>query len=45
MLVLVGGKMRTLSELRPLAAGAGLSVRAAARQPSGRFLVECRPVA
>jgi len=41
MLVLVGGKTRSLGEFRELARAAGLEVRAAARQPSGRFLVEC----
>ena len=41
MLVLVGGKGRTLSEFRLLAAEAGLQVRSAARRPSGRYLVEC----
>jgi 2,7-dihydroxy-5-methyl-1-naphthoate 7-O-methyltransferase len=44
MLVLVGGKQRTLSEFRALARGAGLEVQAAARQQSGRFLVECRAI-
>jgi 2,7-dihydroxy-5-methyl-1-naphthoate 7-O-methyltransferase len=43
MLVLVGGKARSLSELRDLTREAGLHVHAAGRQPSGRFLVECRP--
>lgn len=43
MLVLVGGKSRTLDEFRALAGEAGLTVSAAARQPSGRFVVECRP--
>jgi SAM-dependent methyltransferase len=43
MMVLVGGKNRTLTELRELARPAGLDVHAAACQPSGRFLVECRP--
>jgi SAM-dependent methyltransferase len=41
MMVLVGGKARTLSQFRALASAAGLEVQAAARQPSGRFLVEC----
>jgi hypothetical protein len=41
MLVLVGGKGRTLSEFQLLAAAAGLKVQAAARRPSGRYLVEC----
>lgn len=44
MMVLVGGKDRTLNEFRPLAREAGLEVRAAARQPSGRFVVECCPI-
>lgn len=43
MLVLVGGKHRTLSEFRALSRDAGLEVRAAT-QLSGRFLVECRPI-
>lgn len=42
MMVLVGGKERTLSEFRELARGAGLEVRATGRQRSGRFVVECR---
>jgi hypothetical protein len=42
MLVLVGGKVRTLSEFRVLARDAGLEVMAFGRQASGRFLVECR---
>jgi SAM-dependent methyltransferase len=45
MMVLVGGKDRTLTEFRELARAAGLDVRAAERQPSGRFVVECRPTA
>jgi hypothetical protein len=45
MLVLVGGKSRTLDEFRALAGEAGLEVRASGRQPSGRFMVECRPTA
>ncbi len=40
MLVLVGGKGRTLAGFRQLAAEAGLEVRAAA-PVAGRFLVEC----
>jgi SAM-dependent methyltransferase len=43
MMVLVGGRERTLAEFRALARAAGLEVAAAARQPSGRFVVECRP--
>jgi SAM-dependent methyltransferase len=41
MMVLVGGKGRTLSEFRALAQSAGLEVRAAGRQSAGRFMVEC----
>ncbi len=43
MLVLVGGKSRTLAEFRELAGKAGLSVSATGRQPSGKLIVECRP--
>jgi SAM-dependent methyltransferase len=43
MMVLVGGKQRSLTEFRELAGAAGLEVHAAARQASGRFVVECRP--
>lgn len=43
MLVLVGGKQRTLAEFGALAQAAGLNVRASGRQKSGRFLVECVP--
>jgi len=43
MLVLVGGKGRTLTEFRALADAAGLDVHAAGRQSSGRYIVECRP--
>ena len=42
MMVLVG-KDRSLAEFRVLARAAGLEVQAAVRQPSGRFVVECRP--
>ena len=42
LLMLVGGKDRTLAEFRELAAEAGLHVTASGRQASGRFLVECR---
>jgi hypothetical protein len=45
MLVLVSGKARTLAEFRELAGAAGLEVRATGRQPTGRFVVECRPTA
>lgn len=44
MLVLVGGKNRTLGEFRELARQAGLEVSASGRRPSGRVVVECRPV-
>lgn len=44
MLVLVGGKTRTLAELRVLAADAGLRVSAAGHTRAGRFVVECRPL-
>jgi 2,7-dihydroxy-5-methyl-1-naphthoate 7-O-methyltransferase len=43
MLVLVGGRGRSLAEFRPLARQAGLEVVAAGRQPAGRFMVECAP--
>jgi SAM-dependent methyltransferase len=43
MMVLVGGKERSLSEFRELARAAGLEVHATGRQPTGRFMVECRP--
>jgi hypothetical protein len=44
MLVLVGGKSRTLDQFRALAAGAGLAISASGRAGSGRYIVECRPV-
>ncbi len=44
MLVLVGGKDRTLTEFRHLAAGAGLTLEMAGFLPSGRFAVECRRI-
>ena len=43
MLVLVGGKQRTLAEFSVLGKAAGLEVSATVKQPSGRLLVECRP--
>ena len=43
MMVLLGGRGRTLDEFREMARGAGLEVRAVGRQPSGRVIVECRP--
>jgi SAM-dependent methyltransferase len=44
MMVLVGGRERTLAELGRLAGEAGLAVSAAGRLRSGRFAVECRPL-
>ena len=43
MMVLVGGRGRTLDEFREMAQQAGLDVRAVGRQASGRVIVECRP--
>ena len=43
MMVLVGGRGRTLDELREMAREAGLEVTAVGRQASGRVIVECRP--
>jgi SAM-dependent methyltransferase len=40
--VLVGGKDRSISEFRVLAAGSGLTVVEAQQQSSGYFVVECR---
>jgi hypothetical protein len=42
-MVLLGGKQRTVTELRALTHEAGLEVVAAGRQSSGYFVVECRP--
>ena len=42
--VLLGGKHRTVAEFRELARQARLEVLAAGRQPSGYFVVECRPI-
>jgi hypothetical protein len=44
MLVLVGGKGRSLAEFRDLARYAALQVQAAGQLPSGRFAVECTPI-
>ena len=41
MMVLVGGKGRSLAEFRELARAAGLEVLATGRQAAGRFVVEC----
>jgi hypothetical protein len=43
MLVLAGGKDRTLAEFRELARDAGLEVESTGRQASGRSLVQCLP--
>ncbi|HYL35959.1 MAG TPA: methyltransferase [Bryobacteraceae bacterium] len=43
MMVLVGGRDRTLAEFREMAREAGLEIRAAGRLASGRFVVECSP--
>ncbi len=43
-MLLVGGKHRDLSAFTRLAESAGLEVIAAGLQPSGYFVVECRPV-
>lgn len=43
-MLLLGGKTRTVSEFRELAGEAGLELLAAGRQPSGYFVVECRPI-
>ena len=43
MMVLVGGKGRTITDFRELARGAGLRVHGTGTQSSGRFVVECRP--
>ena len=43
MMVLVGGRGRTLEEFRAMAGQAGLEVTAVGRQESGRHFVECRP--
>ncbi|HKE58181.1 MAG TPA: methyltransferase [Pyrinomonadaceae bacterium] len=42
-MVLVGGKKRSVNEFTALCHEAGLEVLAAARQPSGYFVTECRP--
>jgi 2,7-dihydroxy-5-methyl-1-naphthoate 7-O-methyltransferase len=43
MMVLVGGRERSLSQFRELARAAGLEVQATGRQQSARLVVECRP--
>jgi hypothetical protein len=42
--VLLGGKIRTLAEFKPLARKAGLEILSARQQASGYFVVECQPV-
>ncbi len=42
-MVLLGGRRRTVSRMRELARRAGLTVSATGLQPSGHFVVECRP--
>jgi SAM-dependent methyltransferase len=43
-MIVAGGKSNTVAEFRELARAAGLEVIAAGQQPSGYFVVECRPV-
>jgi hypothetical protein len=40
---LLGGRQRTLTEFSDLVREAGLKVIAAEQQPSGYYVVECRP--
>jgi hypothetical protein len=42
-MLLLGGKTRTVSEFRDLAREAGMEVLTTGQQPSGYFVVECRP--
>jgi hypothetical protein len=42
-MLVAGGKTSTLTQFTELARQAGLDVVAAGTQPSGRFVVECRP--
>jgi 2,7-dihydroxy-5-methyl-1-naphthoate 7-O-methyltransferase len=42
-MIVAGGKNNTMAEFRELASQAGLEVSAAGQQPSGYFVVECRP--
>ena len=41
--IVAGGKNNTVAEFRELARQAGLELLAAEQQPSGYFVVECRP--
>lgn len=43
-MLLLGGKHRAVAEFRELARQSGLEVLAADRQPSGYFVVKCRPI-
>jgi SAM-dependent methyltransferase len=43
MMVLLGGRSRTIEELREMGHAAGLDIKAVGRQASGRVLVEYRP--
>jgi hypothetical protein len=43
-MVLLGGKHRSIAEFCELARHGSLEVVAAGRQPSGYFVVECRPI-
>jgi 2,7-dihydroxy-5-methyl-1-naphthoate 7-O-methyltransferase len=42
-MLVAGGKTSTITQFAELARRAGLEIRAATTQPSGRFIVECRP--
>ena len=44
-LILVGGRQRTLGEFVRLASEAALDTLSTGHQPSGQFVVECRPMA
>jgi len=44
MLILVGGRARTVNDFRALCREAGLQVTAVGRQISGRVLIECWPL-
>jgi 2,7-dihydroxy-5-methyl-1-naphthoate 7-O-methyltransferase len=43
-MVLLGGKLRTITEMQELTRAARLEVLTAQRQASGRFVFECRPI-
>jgi len=43
-MLVAGGKTNTITQFAELARRAGLEILAAGTQPSGRFVVECRPV-